>query len=70
MKFKNDSGITLLILVLTIIIMLILFVVTVGSFNTSIFNDIKEVQQNSEELKSIQDKEIENVINGLGGLDE
>ena len=70
MKLKNESGVTLIILIVSIILIVILVGVSMELFDTSIFNDIENTQEKSNQLKSIQDREIENAINGLGGLEE
>lgn len=65
MKEKNESGITLLVLVVTIILMLILAVVTIGSFEPGIYNKIRGVNASAENVRTEQNKEIQNALEGL-----
>jgi len=69
MKEKNESGITLLVLVVTVILMLILAVVTIGSFEPGIYTKIRGANENAEAVRTEQNREVQNAIEGLGGMD-
>lgn len=69
MKEKNESGITLLVLVVSVILMLFLAAITVGSFEPGIYNKIRGINENVEAVTSEQDREAQNAIEGLGGMD-
>lgn len=65
---KNESGITMLVLVITLILMLIVAVVTVGSFEPKLFNNIRGINENAEAVRTEQDREAQNAIESLGGI--
>lgn len=68
MKAKNESGITLVVLAISIILMLIVAVITIGSFEPRLYNSIRGINENSEIVRTEQDKEAQNAIEGLGGM--
>ncbi len=69
MKEKNEAGITLLVLVVSVILMLFLAAITIGSFEPGIYNKIRGVNANAEAVRTEQNKEVQNAIEGLGGMD-
>lgn len=69
MKVNNESGITLLLLVISMIIMLILAAVTIGSYNPGMYEMVNGISENAEAVRNEQDREAQNAIQGLGGMD-
>ena len=49
--------------------MLILAVVTIGSFEPGIYTKIRGANENAEAVRTEQNREVQNAIEGLGGMD-
>lgn len=67
-SLKSESGITLLILAVSIIIMLIIAVIAIGSLEPELYEKIRGANNAAEVVRSEQDREAQNAIDGLGGL--
>ena len=66
-KFNNRSGVTLVALVVTIVVLLILAGVTIVSFtgDNGVFNETKEIKNNIEDLQNKTIDDLQQIANDL-----